>query len=853
MNRALITESLRIGSHQLISSGSGLYVYDVLQGKFPFLISSHIGSGIQIRNVIVNENYARFIYTNNQSNFVYGFHNIFVKKGDSVNVFNDFEVIPSIYKSVLISEPNSGKVTNELIIDHLDDTTRLVSAKAIKSELESYLKITDPLLEGSQNKNGNILVWRNTAWVAEPLTSSQLKDSDITLQNGSVLRILSNKIKNESVAQNVSELNKVVVTDLLRNELQHYLHKNNDSASSQYMVLHWTGTQWESTLIDWNHLTNIAGVLQNDQLVIYRNGKLESSNVLSNYVTSQNLNQTLTNYLNITQGNGDYLYFNGTQWTGNNSIKTLSDIGTDNNRLITAGGMIAYLSNEKETSISQNEKIATGSAVITYVRDYVQSIIDTYRIDSMYSNFRTIIDNVSEDNEARMITKSANGGQIFNYLRLDEFKETVKTEIGSGIMAVEISSGSGNDANKGPVLYYTPNLGSKTELSEIGIVAYDRSGLTIGAGFDETKLYYVKFNETSKLFELKTTQSQDVKINSIQQSSNQFHFFENGNIDCSDISCDNVNIQTLLTTRDLTCSGTLTASGSGIFETLSSQTMNSNSGTITNLNVDTITITGSSTFQDVTSTSLSLTNLVSSTASITSRLEVPSLVMNHGNGLQTNITNGGMVTNTSLIFYNTGQPPVFSQPTDFRIRDGNFTILNTDRELENIVSITTTNVVSQSITNSSNVTTNTLDVQSLSCTGTGDFNTVSCQNLEFDVVNENLTRNSTGVINFTFSDSIFQTGGIVDQNSNDTVSSINFSGQAKNGFQFYIVYERPSTTSAVNVLDTFSITENGSSVTTVKNVQTLQISPGSTYLIEGRRLINGNQDPVYFVDFKQYF
>ena len=854
MNRALITESLRIGSHQLFSSGSGLYVYDVLQGKFPFLISSHTGIGIEIRHVIVNDNFARFIYTNNKSNFVYGFHKVFVKKGDSINVFNDFEVVPSIYKTVMVSQPNSGKVTNEIILDTIDDTSRLVSSKAIQDELQSYLKITDSLLPGSQNKNGNILVWRDTIWKAESLTSAQLKDTDITFQNGSVLRILGNKIKNDPLAQSLTENNKLVSTNVIHTELQNYLHKTNDPAS-HYMVLHWDNTEWKGVMLTWDHLTNIAGVLQEEQLIVYRNGKLQSSDALANYVTNQSMTQTLQNYLDVRQGGGDYLSYDGTQWTGKTASSSLSDMNTENTNLITTTGVISYLSSQKETSITNSEKLSTGTAVISYVRDYVNTVINDYRLADMLNNFRNVLNSVTVG-DVYLITKSNLAGDRFNYLKLSEFQDTIKEEIGTGVMSVEISSGSGH---KGPVLYYTPNLGSQTELSDVGIVAYDRTSIT---DFEENTLYVLNYNTSSKLFELRDSVSRDITVKSLNQSSSFFTLQENGDITCKELACDNIAIQGKVQTNHLECSGTLIASGSGIFDTIQASHISTSSGVIQELQVNTITITGSSTFQDVSSTNLTLTNLSATTANISQRIQVPSLEMNVGTGtdgstLRADISEEGIRTNTALIFYDTS-PTTITYPNDARIREGNLTILNKDRELENITKLASTLVESETIQNSSDVITATLDTQTLTCSGTGTFDTVSCQNLGFNVLNQTIVRDGNGNLSFSYSNSIFQTACISDSDNDAQIAKVNITGVPQNGYQFSILYERASSAgvSTVTIPNTFTVTEDGTDIKTLRNTDTLTIQPGEYYLIEGRRVVgisSGVPVPTYLVEFKKFY
>lgn len=856
MNRSLIAESLRIGTHQIFSSGNGLYVYDVTVGRFPFLISSHTGNGdIQLRQFMVTQDHVKFRYTNNKvSEPFYGLHKTFVKKTDSVNIFEDIDIVPSIQKTVLVTNPQTGKTVNETILEDIDNSDRLVSSSAIQNELSQYIKQTDPLIEGFQDNSGNVLVWRNDRWVSETFDSTKLTDFNVTKTNGHILKVSGDKIVNESLGNSITNDNKVLSSDVIRSELGNYLHKTT-GVPEQYSILQSDGSQWVGSQITWNHLSEVASlplVEGEDNVLVYSNGKLKTSHILTSYATTSFVTNKLSNYLNTSQGNGDYLHYNGSNWVGETAVKSLADFTEDNyNKLINANAFISYLNNQKLSSIQQTDNLATGNSVVSYVQQELLTFGATYNIAQMNNTFNTVL-NIPDNNEQEyVLVKSFDGGNAVRYKNLNDIQNTIKEEIGSGVMNVEVGSGPSVTASAGPVLYYTPNNGIKTAVTNTGIVAYDRTSVD----FTDSDSYIIRYDTGNHLFKLQKSGGENLEINSItQKATNSFVLHEGGDIDCKNISCDNINIGSSLDVKDVTCSGRFTSSGTTSFQTIECSGITSSSGSIQQLEVNDITITGSSTFQQVTSNTLTLNTINCVTIDATQSVSSTAYSMS-SNGNISSISSSGNLTNLPLVFFDGTELPSI-QSVDYRIRDGDLTILNNNRELENLNKVTTTEVVSTTISNSGTIDTDSISTQTLLCSGSGTFSSVSCTNLNFNVSRE-LVTNISGVLAITYNNSILQTAGIQDSSTNLIISAINFTGGIpENGFQFFLFYQRDGDAAGINVEKlNFTIQEAGNTVNTFTNIPNdIIIQAGQTYLIEGKKLsIGGGINDTYFIDFKQYY
>lgn len=863
MSRSLITESLRVGSHQLISSGSGLYVYDVNQGAFPFLISSHTGTGIQIRHVIVNDKFARFIYTNNQSSIVYGFHTMFVKKGDSVNVFDDIEVIPHIYKTVLVQEANTNKIVNEVIQDTINNTDSLVTSKAIQDELTKFIQKTDPLITGSHNKTNYVMIWDGTKWTSMPISTSILSDANITFNNNDILRVKTGKIKNEPLATSMLELDKIPNVQLIKTELNSYL-RIDESSSQQYSVLSWNGSLWTGQTITWDHLHDIKGSLQENNLLVYRNGKLETTDILTNYSTTAEINNTLENYLNdvsFQSGDGDYLYYNGEQWIGKPSIKDYAEFGTEDSRLLSERGLLSYLNNEKDGILSDqsSSKIATSSGVINQINQNIEELKQDFNLLQLNDNFRNVVGTVGTDEYT--LIKSANTGHVFQYISIEDIKNDISNRIGTGVMSVEISSGSGIEGDKGPVLYYTPNNGTKTEANgNVGIVAFDKSTSTLssdGAG----SIYFLKFNTITKMFELQKS-STELTVDSIKQSSSQFELTSNGNIDCTQISSNTIDVSGVLTTSSIVVNGNISSSASGTFTDLNSTNLSATNATLTTANVTNLTISGTTTLANVTSDNLTLTSLNTTTLDASTSITSPSITMDHGNSgsttLQTNISDSGIVTNMALSFFSTGTAPTFSHEPNVRIREGDNILLTSDRKLQNLSDIESDTGTYTSLNATNMTVSGTTNTNTISCIETGTFDSVNTNRLNFTINNDsNVVRDANGIIQISFNDSFLYTGSFEDNQNISSISQINIdtaNGVPANGFEFNIVYKRPSGVSSVTLIrSTFYVSEAETQIETKLNINSnITILADEMYLITGKKL-ELLSESIYFVSFQQFY
>lgn len=581
----IITNELRIENHVFYSSGSEIFVKDITTTNTPFKISSQVSSGTNISSIEEVEDEIKFNYTDGTSTRTRDFHQTFLPKNSGISELKDVYLHDG-RNGVVVWENNILQTGSYATVAQ-QGSNDIVTSDLLFSVSQSFFNINDlniNLANNGAEYDPPVPIWDGKQWIGSVLSIGEMRD--VTLPTGNIANdsILYWDVDRFRV-KDISTYN-YVTNNNLTTQLTNYikLDGTNTNASNTNKVLIWDSTKWQGSELK---LTDIKEVeinsLQNESMLIYRNGKFQNQVVRSivssannsDIVNAEAIRNELSNYLKLTEGQSaqvnDYIKWNGSNWIKETPRNTAIEVVAGSTELVSASGVREYVSSMTATNITSD----TGKYALTEdIRNYISTKLDVFKDDNMnikYTDLRnnerksttllTLLNHVMEQetSEENIIIRSSGtiddiltNSTMFQSKTLSSFVEDVKQQIGSGILNLVLH---------GSQLQYDTvdqaGLRVKDQSSnEINIVAYEDTTL-ISSG----TIYYLDYDTTSQRLKPKELTTIDNLLSAVKASSGAFAYLT---------SEEKLYAKTIDATGDVTISGSsqlnaITVAGNAIF------------------------------------------------------------------------------------------------------------------------------------------------------------------------------------------------------------------------------------------------------------------------------------------------